>query len=737
MQTSYDLSRFYTSTLPNYFTEVKKEYKLLNYNILLKDSFIISIKKNNLNKNYAFSDQYGIKQLDYNNLESTWNHFENRTSFNLNSTYTLEYSYDKSYLNQGSYVYNYNLNSQEISTDVKKMLFDPLVTKSFIEAYLINYEYDNIISLVFDTTISEGNIINSHIIIDIINLNSTTIFFKITLSFDILFVIFLIYFIIDFILRIKQLNNAYEKWHYENITYLSTKTQMLRQYFSSEFIRKLTYICNFFFFVDSLIIIISIIYIIVKIMIYMKAYTLSDLVYNYLSSTSIFALKYKISNVKSLNNYLLYIISVLLNAISFRLLFMINFGRFFGIITNTLRASSNLLFIFLFLLMLCQPAFVCSCYIAFGWNVIDYSTWSSSFINTLITMFGTFDPHGIIMTHASLGSIIFYLYLTIINVILINLFVATLDRAYKNIKEKIKLIAEEYEFRYAFFFCCYKKKVLYNESLTSIDHYYEKDKISIYSQQLLSNLISGERIGFNDTELMNLVIIEDKTSEEINKWKLIEYSYLSYLIGGASSVLEHNLFKEIKPKHKLTSGVFILSYFDSLIRELENNKFTIERYDFQLKQFILHQEYKVRGEVFKIKNNQILEEINDLEILFSNELEEIQKYQELNIRINQVDIINDDDYISKHDSDSMNSGTENIDKDKYGIDSSFQKTSFDNLSELNEESKDNSNESKEESSEIESSNNNSDYNNTIKTKSFQSNIETQVIRRKNMNVPKN
>ena len=109
----------------------------------------------------------------------------------------------------------------------------------------------------------------------------------------------------------------------------------------------------------------------------------------------------------------------------------------------------------------------------------------------------------------------------------------------------------------------------------------------------------------------------------------------------------------------------------------------------------------------------------------------------MNIRINQVDIINDDDYISKHDSDSMNSGTENIDKDKYGIDSSFQKTSFDNLSELNEESKDNSNESKEESSEIESSNNNSDYNNTIKTKSFQSNIETQVIRRKNMNVPKN
>ena len=665
IKNTQQINDFIFNVLPKFYQydNDRKEFTILNNNVLLKDTIVLSVKRNNYNNTLPF--ELGCRMIG--NFDSKYNHKENRTSYNLNATNTVIYSYNKSYYQEGAYVYNLNMydyfknydlyNSLKKDSTIKtnhpyfhyltqkerSLLIDPLVTNVYAESLIMNYEYNILVSTTFIFNIKEGSLVDKSLQTKIVKTENSVKFAVVSYIFDIVFIILICLFLFDYFVKIRNMNSLYERWQYDQIRTLSYSAQELRRHFNHEILRKLLYILNFFFFVDTIIIITGLGYIVSRI-IYIVDHQkfLNALELNYHSLT-IEEIRNLIDYESQIKDSFLYFSSVLINAMSIRLLFIIDFGRFFGIIIKTIQTSADLMSIFVTMLLLTQPAFVCYCYIAFGFNVSTYSTWISSFLYTLITLFGTFDPDGFNNTHENLGPLFYYLYLIIINLILINLFVATLDRAYRSVKDKIKTIAEEFDFKYAFCFCCYKRKSLYHYTEHQLNCEYDKNRFKDPPEVQLTLHTQYERQAFSEIETIKLITLENGIIAELIKWKLIEAAYLSLKIGGKLKSFENNQYKDMQPKHRLTSGVFMILFLNDIIGNFERNILTIERYYLHQMKFKEYQNYFKKFTKIQYENNHILKEIETVEIEFFNQLKEFEKYQVINNKINDLNNIDDDE----------------------------------------------------------------------------------------------
>lgn len=149
---------------------------------------------------------------------------------------------------------------------------------------------------------------------------------------------------------------------------------------------------------------------------------------------------------------------VLLIMASLRLVIVVNIGKFFSTLIRTIVESRVNNFTFIIVLLLIQPAFACFSYLAFGYTLIDFNNLGTAFYSCLNIMFGVFYHEKYYHSEPILGPIFFFLYIIIINMLLLNIFVAVIDSSYRKIKEENKNIVEKYSMIRIFLFCCFRKK---------------------------------------------------------------------------------------------------------------------------------------------------------------------------------------------------------------------------------------------------------------------------------------
>lgn len=641
------IDSFLFDSLPYIFTydKSKKQFIILNNNVLIKDQLIFTIKRN-LKKN-DFPYDLGIRNVS-DDLYYQYNHAENRTSFNVNPNLTSIYSKNNSYDRIGGYIFTMDLNNYVNTSNNKTfpsvlnkteraLLINLYSTQIHSEALLINYEYNMLISLTFSFIIDQGSIIEKTILTKILTVDIFTYFSIITYVFDIFFIICYFFFLADFINKLKDMESLYERWHYDKIRSLSFQSQEIRSHFNHEVFRKLSYLFNFLFLIDLTVICLGIAYIVIRIIYICNSYLISNIIKTEFIETSLHIIKYYIHNETKLKDSYIIIGAILIISMSLRLLFLIDFGRFFGIVIKTIQKSGDLMSIFVILLLLTQPAFVSFSYIAFGYNLIEYSSWVSSLLYTLISLFGSFNLVHLKSTTEGLGALFFYLYIIIINLILINLFVVTLDRGYILVKSKIKLMAEDYDFKYVFCFCCYKRKLIYQYTEHQLYSDYEKERFKLPSDINIVLSETSNKFRFSETENIKLSDIDGYLLKELVKWEIVEKAYISIKIGGIMRNIRESLYNDLKQEHRVTSGIFIMSNLNKIINNIEMNLFHIERFSLHMDNYYSYQKFNLSLNDIKNENLRQLKDIEELEAEFYTELNELEKYQNVNKKIIEIE----------------------------------------------------------------------------------------------------
>lgn len=704
VKSSSFLKTYIFETFPSLFDYNFKHFTFLNNNFLIRNGIVLTIKKN-IKKEFNIEDKgyeaYQSKEFKFRSLNEslTWsiNRNENKTHESVSEELFIPYSRNKSYHEVGGYSHvislydtfgnldeydsvasNYNETDfyydgplkRKLTDEEKNNMIDDYTTFVFLEIYLLNYEFNLVTIIEIEIKITKGNLIYTKIEPSCLKTENSSNLSLVGFIFDVLFVIFFFISLYFFFIRIKVRYYSYIQWEKENIKTLSIRSQEVRGNINPETLRKLSFIMNGDFILNIFIFLLGILYIAFRIVNIVNTIDLIDMIsadFNYTIFSYQDVLRTHVNN----QNGLLHSSYLLILVMSLRFLFIIDFGKYFGITVGTIQEASGLLLIFIFILFLTQPAFISYSYICFGNNLWNYNTWISSCLYTLIQMFGEYDFLPITNTHKSLGPLHFYLYIFIINMILLNLFIATLDRAYIITKERIHKLNEDYEYKYIFFFCCYRRKKIYDIDNVKIEYEFENNK---FANPPIMHLIPFKETGINTKEFIALEInklnkLSDEVDNKNNKSSLIELAYLSNLSGVDGGMLRNmSHFKDIKVEHYNTYFLIVFDYINQIINNFQSNILDIEKYYEHLINFQRFQQFKSRTKAVHNKNNDSINEVAYFENLLKVHLKELEKYQKIELKLEGLDIAIQNDYLNECQNDaSLNKDSDN-ENDESGVD---------------------------------------------------------------------
>jgi len=311
-----------------------------------------------------------------------------------------------------------------------------------------------------------------------------------------------------------------------------------------------------------------------------------------------------------------------------------------------------MIFVFILVLLLAQPSFVCISYIAFGNNLWYFNTWISSLLFTLIQMFGDYNTKEITDTQENLGPLHFYLYIFIVKILLLNVLISILDRSYIKIKIVLLKFAEEYEYIFIFFFCCCRRPKLYDVKNASLDIEFEAYKIEKPEVPgLLSFKDYTTKIkDFGIIESSKLREISDDLEIKLSKWLMVESAFISKQAGFESNALmSTTLFQNIKPSHFHCKTLLMMDYLSRVNKTIEEHIFEIEK---NYEHLIVFQKMKIfesKTSLLADRNEEALKDVSKLEDLVKAKLNEVEYFQRLDKKYENLDDEINNEYMNNED----------------------------------------------------------------------------------------
>jgi len=100
----------------------------------------------------------------------------------------------------------------------------------------------------------------------------------------------------------------------------------------------------------------------------------------------------------------------------------------------------------------------------------------SFLVNLIYNKLGQFKYADYDDSDVVLGPIFFYLYIIFFNLILSNIFIGIIERAYHKIKEETKSIYEVWDYKKVYLFCCFKDKKVKVDKSDVLDNMFDSDK---------------------------------------------------------------------------------------------------------------------------------------------------------------------------------------------------------------------------------------------------------------------
>lgn len=630
------LRNFTFQCIPNMFSLTQgNNYYFMETNTLINNSILITVKRNTFNyPDFDFLDK--IREYGDLNLYAR-SSTENMTWFSSGG-YNEFYNIYESYRHVGGYTYLINLTTYFETpppVGIQNNMIDEYVDFVVVEFILDNLELNFLTYVELIIGVDWGNYYTKNLYTHIFKYSIVQSYLDIVkLVMECFFVILLIYLLIIFLLTIKKESNAYNDWYKDNIKKLNIKTQELRSYVKPEIIRKITYIFSFAKLIEVAIIVMSFY------LVYLRGMILSSesfLNTNYgIDQQYLYFRNFVYETVDNRDTYQLIGIIVLFFC-SLRLIIMMNVGKFFSLLIRTVEDSKANNITFIVILLLIQPAFIFYSFLEFGEKDTNFSDLGKTIISCLNILFGDFNFVEYKSDDTVFGPIFFFLFLFVVDMILINTFFAVIYASYTKVKEEIKKTNEKWSMRRVFLFCCYRgKQYLDVEKKNEIDSEFEHGKQMLkYDSHMNINQHKAILREWCYFEMNQLKYLDDSLFSTREKLRNMEFAFQAKR--GGDFTFEHNLYKEVEEKHLKCFNIMYANFILSTVEELENDIITIEKYHDHLHHFIDANKYSDKIREIKLENDDNYDKVATLESQFLKSLEDLKEIKNLLERYDELD----------------------------------------------------------------------------------------------------
>lgn len=621
-----DIRNFVFEQLPGHFDTFyhsdfpSMKSSFIGNNLLIGNKLLMTVRKEQRNNDYE-SDFFIRKeeQLDVNDLC-----YENKDILNLSSTEAILWEKKRTYQKYGGFPYVLDIDN--IDSTIREALIDSSNTFVILEFFLQNPDYQSGYYVELKMKSDYGAHFNA-------TYQTYFLKYKLTFSpldivkyvFEVVFVILFFYYVYNFFKELKEECAIYDKWYRDVIYPQNLKVKDIRSRIEPEFLRKLRAVLSVSTLLDFsvLCMIIGIVY--TRIMLWVREYDFKKMLEenDFSTESKMYELRdifYSGTNARY-NYEIVGAIIIFLSCI--RLISLLNLGKFFSLLIRTFENSQSNIITFIIILILIQPCFVFYSHLAFGELNINYHKMDRSILSCMKVLFGYIDYKELQLSSKAFGPIFFFVYLIVINLILLNLFVSIIYTSYTKIKNQIMRKTETYDWMNVIC-CCRKKRRENNDNQLMIEAEFEYDKkMKKFETKMV---LTKEKCLVNDfikNETDQIKVLNDTLFDIQKKRKDVEIAYESTKIG-KEYLFEDNLYKNIQENQLRSFNTQFLNNMLIINEQLENDILTIEEGIDHLNKHEEFMNYDELLETIKEKNKQVREKINEVDSKFA------EMYDDLN-----------------------------------------------------------------------------------------------------------
>jgi hypothetical protein len=345
---------------------------------------------------------------------------------------------DGGFAGEGGYIYFFSMDFQKYYKSMYHLLDEARFLNETLNSMVIDFVLYNgdlnyfIYSSFIAETISGGMIKTSYYIWPMkLNMYFTT-GDKVRAVFEVIIFLLLVYHIFVTASTLRNKFRSYDDWSLRFKEILTTKQKEKRRTAKPEFLRKFSSIVTSYEILDFTSYSLSIICVI-----YWFMLIFSNLALNFTLPTkdadfhqkfsAQASLMEKYTNISSFNILLMY----------FRIMNYVTINKALSFLQDTMSVAMIDILYFLIMLVVILMGFVFMAYLSFGHTLAHYKSISDSFITCFAMMIGEFDYGELLEADEAMAYFFFFFYMLFFSFILLNIFIAILERSYTKVKETL------------------------------------------------------------------------------------------------------------------------------------------------------------------------------------------------------------------------------------------------------------------------------------------------------------
>ena len=355
------------------------------------------------------------------------------TSFNCPLKYIK--SGDGGFSSLGGYVFYFSNEPGYYETQVStlldyKLLFNESTNSMALDFVLYNGDLNYFIYSAFVAqTTSGGEIYPTYYIWPL----KLKVYFatgdKIRAFFEIVLILILIYHIYVTVTTLKNKFKNYNDWNTRFKEILTKNQQEKRRLAKPDLIRKFQNVLTSYEVLDIISYFLTIICII-----YWLMYISSDLSVKFTLPTYDTYFHDKFSDQVIILQTYMNLSSFNILLIYFRIMNYVTINKSLSFLQDTMRVAMVDILYFLLMLLVILIGFVFMSYLSFGHKLENYNTIASAFITCFAMMTGEFNYPELLTADKTMTYIFFFFFMLFFTFILLNIFIAILERAYTKVK---------------------------------------------------------------------------------------------------------------------------------------------------------------------------------------------------------------------------------------------------------------------------------------------------------------
>jgi hypothetical protein len=359
---------------------------------------------------------------------------EDKTTFKGGAT-NFEYKANrsKSFMDLGGFLMYLSSDYEEFSQQLEAMRSDLILNDTscsvVYDFVLYNGNVNHIIFTAIAFDFSSGGSINTSLYIWPMELQLYTTPGQIVRAiFETIYLMLLVYHIVETIVKLKVNSDSYTIWQRRLFEVLTEEQKRKRQRNQPEWIRRFFALVDVYLFIDLLAYILAILSIAAWITYlthtnYGPELPEDDVDYFDSSDSLARAFKYYL-DLSSLNLLLIFL----------RLLKFMEMSRSLSFLQNTISAALVDIYFFILMIVTFMLGFVFMSYLAFGTHAESFSEISRALITCFEMLIGELNYDEMSAANPNIAPIFFIAYLLLFVFVLLNIFIAILERAYSRVK---------------------------------------------------------------------------------------------------------------------------------------------------------------------------------------------------------------------------------------------------------------------------------------------------------------